>query len=79
MQLIQQPAYILTVLLLLVVLCEWLARKKGFMQIGAVILIILFAAVLANISIIPSAHNAPPLYGSIFTYAAPLGIFFLLL
>lgn len=79
MQLIQQPAYILTVLLLLVVLCEWLARKKGFMQVGAVILIILFAAVLANISIIPSAHNAPPLYGSIFTYAAPLGIFFLLL
>jgi uncharacterized membrane protein len=41
--------------------------------------VILAAAVLANIGLIPSSQNAPPLYDSVFLYAAPLGIFFLLL
>jgi uncharacterized membrane protein len=79
MSFIQQPAYIITILLLLVVFSEWLATKKYFKQAGAVILVILLAAILANLNIIPSSHNAPPLYDSIFKYAAPLGIFFLLL
>jgi uncharacterized membrane protein len=79
MSIIQQPLYILTVLLLLVLLSEWLAQKKFFKHIGSVLLVIIFAAVLANINVIPSSHNAPALYDGIFQYAAPLGLFFLLL
>lgn len=79
MSFIQQPAYIIGILFLLVVVSEWLARKSIFKHIGAVLLIILAAALLANFRIIPSSSDAPPLYGKIFEYAAPLGIFFLLL
>ena len=79
MSFIQQPAYIITVLLLLVVFSEWLAKKKFFKHIGAVLIIIIAAAILANLKIIPSSGNAPQLYNRIFEYAAPLGIFFLLL
>jgi uncharacterized membrane protein len=79
MSLIQQPIYIITVLLLLVAFSEWLAGKKFFTHIGTVLLVIIFAAILANINVIPSSHNAPALYDGIFQYAAPLGLFFLLL
>jgi uncharacterized membrane protein len=79
MSIIQQPLYILTILLLLVLLSEWLAQKKFFKHIGSVLLVIIFAAILANINVIPSSHNAPTLYDGIFQYAAPLGLFFLLL
>lgn len=79
MSIIQQPLYILTILLLLVLFSEWLAQKKFFKHIGSVLLVIIFAAILANINVIPSSHNAPALYDGIFQYAAPLGLFFLLL
>ena len=79
MQFIQQPAYIITIILLLIVFSEWLATKKYFKHAGAVIIIIVAAAILANLNIIPSSHNSPALYDRIFQYAAPLGIFFLLL
>ena len=79
MSIIQQPLYILTVLLLLVLFSEWLGQKKFFKHIGSVLLVIIFAAILANVNVIPSSHNAPALYDGIFQYAAPLGLFFLLL
>ena len=79
MPFIQQPAYILAILLLLIVFSEWLATKKFFKLIGPVTLVIIVAAIAANLKIIPSSGNAPPLYDKIFEYAAPLGIFFLLL
>lgn len=79
MSFIQQPAYIIAVLLLLVVFSEWLAKKSFFKHIGSVLIVIIAAAILANCKIIPSSGNAPALYNQIFTYAAPLGIFFLLL
>jgi uncharacterized membrane protein len=79
MTIIQQPLYILTILLLLILFSEWLAEKKFFKHIGSVLLVIIFAAILANLSIIPSSHNATALYDGIFHYAAPLGLFFLLL
>jgi len=79
MPIIQQPLYILTILLLLILFSEWLAEKKFFKHIGSVLLVIIFAAILANLSVIPSSHNAPALYDGIFHYAAPLGLFFLLL
>jgi uncharacterized membrane protein len=79
MSFIQQPAYILAVLFLLVLFSEWLAGKKYFRQAGPVIIVIIAGAILANLGVIPSSHNAPPLYEGIFAYAAPLAIFFLLL
>lgn len=79
MTFIQQPAYIIFVLFLLVVFSEWLATKKFFKFFGPILIIIIAAAILANLNIIPSSGNATPLYYKIFEYAAPLGIFFLLL
>jgi uncharacterized membrane protein len=79
MPFIQQPAYILAVILLLIVFSEWLATKKIFKQVGSVTIVIIATAIVANLRIIPSSSNAPALYDKIFEYAAPLGIFFLLL
>jgi uncharacterized membrane protein len=79
MSFIQQPAYIITVLFLLIVFAEWLAKKKFFKHVGSVLIVIIAAAILANFGIIPSSTNAPRLYSQIFEWAAPLGIFFLLL
>lgn len=79
MAFIQQPAYILAALFFLVLFSEWLATKKFFKHIGAVLIIIIAAAIVANLKLIPSSTNAPPVYDKIFEYAAPLGIFFLLL
>ncbi len=53
--------------------------KEIFKHLGSVLIIIIGAAILSNLRIIPSSDNAPPLYGKIFEYAAPLGIFFLLI
>lgn len=79
MPFIQEPIYIVTILLLLIVFSEWSWNSIFFKHIGAVLIIIIAAAILANIGVIPSSYNAPPLYDAIFGYAAPLGIFFLLL
>jgi uncharacterized membrane protein len=79
MDFIQDPIYILAVLFLLIVVSDWLAKKRYFSHIGSVLIVIIAAAILANIGLIPSSQNAPALYDDIFRYAAPLGIFFLLL
>ncbi|MDQ6814580.1 MAG: DUF819 family protein, partial [Bacteroidota bacterium] len=76
---LNNPIYLAAVLLLLVFFSEWLARKKYFNYLGASLIVILAAAILANLHIIPSSQNAPPLYDGIFTYIAPLAIFYLLL
>ncbi len=79
MAFIQQPAYILMVLFLLVAAADRLSQRKFFRHLGPALLVIIMAAILANAGMIPTAGNASPLYLQIFTYAAPLGIFFLLL
>jgi len=79
MSFIQEPAYLICVLFLLVVFAEWLATKPFFKYVGSVLLIIIAATILANLKIIPSSSNAPTLYDKIFEYGAPLGIFYLLL
>ncbi|MGH9946169.1 MAG: DUF819 domain-containing protein [Pyrinomonadaceae bacterium] len=79
MEFTREPIYIIAVLLALIVVSEWLARKPFFSHIGSVLIVIIAAAIIANIGVIPSSQNAPPIYDGIFQYAAPLGIFFLLL
>jgi uncharacterized membrane protein len=73
------PVYIATVLFLLIVFSEWLGKKKYFRSLGSALIVILATAILANLHVIPSSKNAPPLYQQIFTYVAPLAIFYLLL
>lgn len=75
----QHPLFILAVLFSIIILCEWLNRHTFFRKVGTTLMVILVAAVTANLGIIPSASDAPPLYGGIFTYLAPLSIFYLLL
>lgn len=79
MDFIRQPAYLIAVLLFLVAFSEWLGKQKYFKNVGPALLVIILAAILANLKIIPSSSNVPHIYDQIFEYAAPLGIFFLLL
>ena len=69
----------LAVLCANVALCEWLVRHTRARHLGTALLVILVTAIQANLGLIPSASNAPPLYDGIFTYLAPFGLFLLLL
>ncbi len=71
--------YVLAVLCLMVVISVYAGKTKWGSKIGAALLIIVFSAVLANLKLIPTASNAIPLYDGIFTYLAPISIFYLLL
>jgi len=71
--------YVLAVLFLMLILASQAAKTKWGKQVGASLLVIVFTAVAANLKLIPSASNSIPLYDSIFTYIAPISIFFLLL
>jgi len=63
----------------LVLFSTWLARFKGWKTIGTPILVIVIAAIVANIGIIPTATAGHPIYDSVFVYLAPMGIFITLL
>ncbi len=71
--------YVLAVLFLMLILASQVAKTKWGKQVGASLLVIVFTAIAANLKLIPSASNSIPLYDSIFTYIAPISIFFLLL
>ena len=73
------PVFELAVLALIIWCSELLAKKGWGKNLGTALIVILIAAVLANLNIIPSASNTIPLYSGIFKYLAPLSIFFLLL
>ena len=79
MSFVLEPLYVAAVLCLLIAFAEWLSRKEHFRYLGSALIVILAAAVLANLRILPSSSNAPALYDGIFNYIAPLAIFFLLL
>lgn len=79
MSFINNPIYVLGVLCLLVIIADYAAKTKIGKKLGAALLVILFTAVIANLNLIPSASNSIPLYDGIFTYLAPISIFYLLL
>ena len=74
-----QPVLVLGILGLNIFVSEWLCRNTALRHAGTALTVIVITAIVANIGIIPSASNAPPLYSAIFEYIAPIGIFFLLL
>ena len=76
---IEDPVYVLAVLCFTVVLSVYAAKTKFGKRLGIALLVILFTAFFANIGLIPSASNAIPLYDIIFTYLAPISIFYLML
>lgn len=79
MNFIENPIYVLGVLCLMVILSVSAAKTKYGEKLGAALLVILFTAVMANLQLIPSASNSIPLYDGIFTYLAPISIFYLML
>lgn len=79
MNFITNPVYVLVVLCLMVILSVYASRTKFGKPLGAALLVILFTAIIANLKLIPSASNSIPLYDAIFTYVAPISIFYLLL
>ncbi|TDB65891.1 DUF819 family protein [Arundinibacter roseus] len=71
--------FVITILCLTVAFCEWLSRKPFFRPIGTALLVILLTAFVANIGLIPTGSQSEPAYDAIFSYVAPLSIFFLML
>jgi uncharacterized membrane protein len=79
MQFTVNPVYVLGVLCLMVLASIYAGKTRFGKKVGPALLVILFTAVLANTGLIPSASNSIPLYDGIFTYIAPISIFYLLL
>jgi uncharacterized membrane protein len=73
------PIAILAILTANVFIAHWLERLPYFKHISAALLVILLGAIEANVGIIPSSTQAPPLYDGIFAYLSPLMIVFLML
>jgi uncharacterized membrane protein len=74
---VTNPLFILGVLCLNVVICEWLTKKPGFSHIGTALLVILLTAIESNFGLIPTTEV--PVYDGIFSYLAPFALFLLLL
>ncbi|SMP20903.1 Uncharacterized membrane protein [Muriicola jejuensis] len=79
MRLPEDPVYVLGVLCLLVILSIYAGKTRFGKKLGAALIVIVLTAILANLGWIPSASNSIPLYDGIFTYLAPISIFYLLL
>jgi len=79
MSYLSNPIYVLAVLCLMVILAVYAGKTRFGSKFGAALLVIVFTAVVANMGLIPSASDSIPLYDGIFTYLAPLSIFYLLL
>jgi uncharacterized membrane protein len=65
-----------------VIVSELLVRHTALQHVGTALLVILLTAIAANLGIVPagSSEEVPvPIYDGIFTYLAPLAIFWLLL
>lgn len=79
MPLLQDPLAILAVLMLNIIISEQLAKLPYFRSLGTALIVIIITAITANLGLIPASTNAPPIYDGIFTYLAPISIFYLLL
>ena len=76
---IEQPFFLMGVLALNVAVSEWLARHTPLRHLGSALLVIVLTAVVANVGVIPTYSDEQPVYTGVFTYLAPLAIFWLLL
>lgn len=79
---LEDARLVLAVLALCVVVGEWLGRRPGLRHAGSSLLVIVLAAVLANLGLIPAGSTPQrpvPAYDAIFAHGAPLAIFWLVL
>ena len=76
---IENPLYVFALLNLSIFCMEWISHISFFKYFGTALLVILAGAFMANLRVIPTASNSITLYNGIFTYLAPLSIFYLLL
>ncbi|MEZ0542224.1 DUF819 family protein [Fibrella arboris] len=79
MPVLQDPLAILAVLMLNIIMAEQLAKRPYFKALGTSLIVIIITAITANLGLIPASTDPPPLYDGIFTYLAPISIFYLLL
>jgi len=75
----QDPLFILCIILAAAALAEWLSGKPFFRHFGGALIVIVIVAVLANLGVVPTFANAPPVYGHLLSVGAPVSIFLLLL
>jgi uncharacterized membrane protein len=73
------PLWVLTILVVNILVSEWLENNTFLRHLGTTLLVIILTAVTANLGVIPSATESSVVYEAIFTYIAPLSVFFLLL
>jgi len=73
------PVLTLAILFFNIALCEYLVRKTFLRHAGTALLVILVTAIEANLFLIPSASKPSIVYDIVFTYVAPISIFYLLL
>ena len=73
------PLFILGVLATNIALAIWLEKHTRLRQLGAALMAIVITSITANMGIIPSSGKMVPLYDGIFSYVAPISIFYLLL
>ncbi|MEM6639714.1 MAG: DUF819 family protein [Pseudomonadota bacterium] len=63
----------------IVALSEFLVQRTALRHLGVALLVIVIAAILANVGVIPLYGPDAPVYGAIFKYLTPLAIFWLML
>jgi len=73
------PIYLLTVLCAAAAVAEWLGRLPAGRWLGGAIITLILGILLANVGLIPTTSNAPPLYEYLIAVGAPIAIFLLLL
>lgn len=73
------PAYILMMLGLNVIVAELLSRHTVFRHFGTTMTVLVTTAIAANLGLMPTSSAEAPIYKGISDYVAPLSIFWLLL
>ena len=73
------PLLIFLILLVCIIAALYLGQMKYLKQLSSAMIVIILAAILANLGVIPTSSTPTPLYDGIFKYVAPMAIFFLML
>ncbi len=71
--------YLLAVLCAVAAVADWLGRLPAGRWLGGAIISLLLGILLANVGLIPTVSNAPPLYEYLIAVGAPVAVFLLLL
>ena len=75
---ITDPIYLLAVLCSVTAVAEWLRGLPAGRWFGGAIISLLLGILLANVGLIPTVANAPPLYEYLIAVGAPVAIFLIL-